>query len=149
MEALEVLGGYPTKPLNPRARMVRFLLSIMVCMGCLLMLHSFLNISKSRKPQDFYSFEVKDANGKSVSLERYRGKVSPHQQNSASKLTELSVGVLLKSLRFSKMLDNWFLRFRYRKYIVFRPNVYNAVLFLLRAGVSGCQRGEPQRTHRQ
>ncbi|XP_036792373.1 probable glutathione peroxidase 8 isoform X2 [Oncorhynchus mykiss] len=74
MEALEVLGGYPTKPLNPRARMVRVLLSMTVCMGCLLMLHSFLKISKSRKPQDFYSFEVKDAKGRSVSLERYRGK---------------------------------------------------------------------------
>ncbi|XP_029534566.1 probable glutathione peroxidase 8 isoform X1 [Oncorhynchus nerka] len=87
MEALEVLGGYPTKPLNPRARMVRVLLSMTVCMGCLLMLHSFLKISKSRKPQDFYSFEVKDARGRSVSLERYRGKVSPHQQDSTSRLT--------------------------------------------------------------
>ncbi|CAB1319242.1 unnamed protein product [Coregonus sp. 'balchen'] len=51
MEALEVLGGYPTKSSNPRTRM-------------------------SRKPQDFYSFEMKDAKGRSVSLERYRSKVT-------------------------------------------------------------------------
>ncbi|CAB1322447.1 unnamed protein product [Coregonus sp. 'balchen'] len=73
---MEALGCYPTKPSNPRARMVRVLLSMTVCMGCLLMLHSFLKISKSRKPQDFYSFEVKDAKGRSVSLEKYRGKAS-------------------------------------------------------------------------
>lgn len=93
MEALEVLGGYPNKPSNPRSRMVRVLLSMTVVMGCLLMLHSFLKIAMSRKPQDFYSFEVKDAKGKSVSLERYRGKVSPHQQNSTSRLTLCTVKV--------------------------------------------------------
>ncbi|KAJ8005545.1 hypothetical protein DPEC_G00119060 [Dallia pectoralis] len=75
MEALEVLGGYRTKPSNQRARMVRVLLSMTVLMGVLLMLHSFLKTAKSMKP-DFYSFEVKDAKGRRVSLERYRGKAS-------------------------------------------------------------------------
>ncbi|XP_064786921.1 probable glutathione peroxidase 8 [Oncorhynchus masou masou] len=98
MEALEVLGGYPTKPSNPRSRMVRVLLSMTVVMGCLLMLHSFLKITKSRKPQDFYSFEVKDAKGRSVSLERYRGKASlvvnvashsEHTENNYRSLQEL------------------------------------------------------------
>ncbi|XP_029573907.1 probable glutathione peroxidase 8 [Salmo trutta] len=98
MEALEVLGGYPNKPSNPRSRMVRVLLSMTVVMGCLLMLHSFLKIAMSRKPQDFYSFEVKDAKGKSVSLERYRGKASlvvnvashsEHTENNYRSLQEL------------------------------------------------------------
>uniref|UniRef100_A0A4W5Q5K4 Glutathione peroxidase n=1 Tax=Hucho hucho TaxID=62062 RepID=A0A4W5Q5K4_9TELE len=43
---------------------------------CALLLCPFLKIAMSRKPQDFYSFEVKDAKGRSVSLERYRGKAS-------------------------------------------------------------------------
>ncbi|KAL0979877.1 hypothetical protein UPYG_G00191030 [Umbra pygmaea] len=74
MEAVDVLGGYPTKPSNTRARIIWVLLSMTVIMGSLFMLYSFLKTAK--RPTDFYSFEVKDAKGRSVSLERYRGKAS-------------------------------------------------------------------------
>lgn len=70
---MEALGGYPTKSSASRAGLLKVLLSVAVCMGSLYLLQS--KLSKSRKAKDFYSFEVKDARGRTVSLEKYRGKV--------------------------------------------------------------------------
>lgn len=73
---MEALGGYPAKSSNPKAKKLRVLFSMTVGVGCLFLLQT--QLVKPRKPKDFYSFEVKDAKGRSVSLEKYRGKVSPH-----------------------------------------------------------------------
>ncbi|XP_061586069.1 probable glutathione peroxidase 8 [Cololabis saira] len=71
---MEALGGYPTKSSNPRIKRLRVLLSMTVGVGCLFLLQT--QLVKPRKPEDFYSFEVKDAKGRTVSLEKYRGKAS-------------------------------------------------------------------------
>ncbi|KAF6739284.1 putative glutathione peroxidase 8 [Oryzias melastigma] len=71
---MEELGGYPTKSSIRKAKMFRVLLSMTVGAGCLFLLHT--QLIKPRKPSDFYSFEVKDAKGRTVSLEKYRGKAS-------------------------------------------------------------------------
>ncbi|XP_056320292.1 probable glutathione peroxidase 8 isoform X2 [Danio aesculapii] len=71
---MEVLGGYPSKSSASRAGLFKVLLSVAVCMGSLYLLQN--KLSKSRKAKDFYSYEVKDARGRTVSLEKYRGKVS-------------------------------------------------------------------------
>ncbi|XP_076006343.1 putative glutathione peroxidase 8 [Genypterus blacodes] len=71
---MEDLGGYPTKSSNPRAKRLTVLLSMTVGVGCLFLLQT--QLVKPRKPEDFYSFEVKDAKGRTVSLEKYRGKAS-------------------------------------------------------------------------
>ncbi len=70
---MEALGGYPTKSSASRAGLIKVLLSVAVCMGSLYLLQS--KLSKSRKAKDFYSYEVKDARSRTVSLEKYRGKV--------------------------------------------------------------------------
>lgn len=74
---MEALGGYPTKPSNPKAKKMTVLLSMTVGVGCLFFLQT--QLVKPRKPVDFYSFDVKDAKGRTVSLDKYRGKVSPHR----------------------------------------------------------------------
>lgn len=71
---MEALGGYPTKSSASSAGLIKVLLSVAVCMGSLYLLQS--KLSKSRKAKDFYSYEVKDARDRTVSLEKYRGKVS-------------------------------------------------------------------------
>ncbi|GLD54272.1 probable glutathione peroxidase 8 [Lates japonicus] len=71
---MEALGGYPAKSSNPKAKKLRVLISMTVGVGCLFLLQT--QLVKPRKPKDFYSFEVKDAKGRSVSLEKYRGKAS-------------------------------------------------------------------------
>lgn len=71
---MEALGGYPTKSSASRAGLLKVFLSVAVCMGSLYLLQS--KLAKSRKAKDFYSYEVKDARGRTVSLEKYRGKVS-------------------------------------------------------------------------
>ncbi|KAM3867988.1 putative glutathione peroxidase 8 [Diretmus argenteus] len=71
---MEALGGYPTKSSNPKAKKITVLLSMTVGVGCLFLLQT--QLVKPRKPMDFYSFEVKDAKGRTVPLERYRGKAS-------------------------------------------------------------------------
>lgn len=73
---MEALGGYPAKSSNPSAKRLTVLLSMTVGVGCLFLLQT--QLVKPRRSKDFYSFEVKDAKGRSVSLEKYRGKVSPH-----------------------------------------------------------------------
>ncbi|XP_066499220.1 probable glutathione peroxidase 8 [Hoplias malabaricus] len=70
---MEALGGYPSKP-SPRSRTLPVLLSLAVCLGSLYLLHS--RLSRPRRLRDFYSFEVKDSRGRTVSLEKYRGKIS-------------------------------------------------------------------------
>lgn len=70
---MEALGGYPTRSSNPKAKKLTVLLSMTVGIGCLFLLQT--QLLKPRKPVDFYTFEVKDAKGKSVLLEKYRGKV--------------------------------------------------------------------------
>lgn len=77
---MEALGGYPAKSSNPKAKKLTVLLSMTVGVGCLFLLQT--QLVKPRKPADFYSFEVKDAKGRTVSLEKYRGKVSPHHHQS-------------------------------------------------------------------
>uniref|UniRef100_A0A8C7WY16 Glutathione peroxidase n=1 Tax=Oryzias sinensis TaxID=183150 RepID=A0A8C7WY16_9TELE len=54
-------------------KMLRVLLSMTVGVGCLFLLQIRLRIKNS---SDFYSFEVQDAKGRTVSLEKYRGKAS-------------------------------------------------------------------------
>lgn len=71
---MEALGGYPAKSSSPKARTLRVVVSMTVGVGCLLLLQTQLN---PRKPADFYAFAVRDAKGRPVSLEKYRGKVSP------------------------------------------------------------------------
>lgn len=76
---MEVLGGYPSKSSSPKTKTLTVLLSMTVGVGCLFLLQSQL---RPRKPTDFYSFEVKDAKGRTVPLEKYRGKVSPQRHTS-------------------------------------------------------------------
>ncbi|AWP07524.1 putative glutathione peroxidase 8 [Scophthalmus maximus] len=71
---MEALGGYPAKSSNPSAKRLTVLLSMTVGVGCLFLLQT--QLVKPRRSKDFYSFEVKDAKGRSVSLEKYRGKAS-------------------------------------------------------------------------
>ncbi|XP_074525611.1 putative glutathione peroxidase 8 [Halichoeres trimaculatus] len=71
---MEALGGYPAKSSNPKAKKLTVLLSMTVGVGCLFLLQT--QLIRPRKPEDFYSFEVKDAKGRTVSLEKYRGKAS-------------------------------------------------------------------------
>ncbi|XP_007557955.1 putative glutathione peroxidase 8 [Poecilia latipinna] len=71
---MEALGGYPTKSSKARIKRLRVLVSMTVGVGCLFLLQTHL--VKPRKQKDFYSFEVKDARGRTVSLEKYRGKAS-------------------------------------------------------------------------
>ncbi|KAG7270415.1 hypothetical protein CRUP_009136 [Coryphaenoides rupestris] len=71
---MEALGGYPTKSSNLKVKRYTVLLSMTVGVGCLFLLQT--QLLRPGKPKDFYSFEVKDARGRSVSLGRYRGKAS-------------------------------------------------------------------------
>ncbi|XP_019744805.1 probable glutathione peroxidase 8 [Hippocampus comes] len=71
---MEALGGYPVKSSAPKVKRLTVLLSMTVGVGCLFLLQT--QLLKPQKPVDFYSFEVKDAKGKTVSLEKYRGKAS-------------------------------------------------------------------------
>ncbi|XP_072537274.1 probable glutathione peroxidase 8 [Salminus brasiliensis] len=70
---MEALGGYPAKS-SQRGKALPALMSLAVCLGSLYLLHT--KLSKPRRTRDFYSFEVKDARGRSISLEKYRGKIS-------------------------------------------------------------------------
>lgn len=76
---MEALGGYPTRSSNPKAKKLTVLLSMTIGVGCLFLLQT--QLLKPRRPPDFYSFEVKDAKGRTVSLEKYRGKVGPHHHH--------------------------------------------------------------------
>ncbi|KAB5567951.1 hypothetical protein PHYPO_G00238700 [Pangasianodon hypophthalmus] len=71
---MEALGGYPSKPPSSRARVVSLILTMTLCITSLYLLHA--KLFRNRKHVDFYSFQVKDTKGRSVSLDKYRGKVS-------------------------------------------------------------------------
>ncbi|KAI5096939.1 putative glutathione peroxidase 8, partial [Silurus meridionalis] len=71
---MEALGGYPSKQSSSRARLVSLILTVTFCISSLYLLHA--KLSRNHHHADFYSFQVKDTKGRSVSLEKYRGKVS-------------------------------------------------------------------------
>ncbi|EDM10365.1 similar to RIKEN cDNA 2310016C16 (predicted) [Rattus norvegicus] len=70
---MEPLGAYPLKCSGPKAKIFAVLLSMVLCTVML-----FLLQLKFLKPRinSFYSFEVKDAKGRMVSLEKFKGKAS-------------------------------------------------------------------------
>ncbi|XP_039327079.1 putative glutathione peroxidase 8 isoform X3 [Saimiri boliviensis] len=69
---MEPLAAYPLKCSGPRAKVFAVLLSMVLCTVTLLLLQL-----KFLKPKinSFYAFEVKDAKGRPVSLEKYKGKI--------------------------------------------------------------------------
>lgn len=73
---MEALGGYPSKApsSSSSSRLLPLLLTATLGVASLYLLHA--QTSRNRKHADFYSFQVKDSKGRSVSLDRYRGKVS-------------------------------------------------------------------------
>ncbi|XP_017825405.1 putative glutathione peroxidase 8 isoform X2 [Callithrix jacchus] len=69
---MEPLAAYPLKCSGPRGKVFAVLLSMVLCTVTL-----FLLQLKFLKPKinSFYAFEVKDAKGRPVSLEKYKGKI--------------------------------------------------------------------------
>lgn len=70
---MEPLSAYPVKCAGPKAKVFAVLLSMLLCTVTL-----FLLQLKFLKPKinSFYAFEVKDAKGRTVSLEKFKGKVT-------------------------------------------------------------------------
>jgi glutathione peroxidase len=70
---MEPLAVHPLKYSGPKAKVFAALLSMVLCTVML-----FLLQLKFLKPKinSFYAFEVKDAKGRTVSLEKFKGKVS-------------------------------------------------------------------------
>ena len=70
---MEPLAVHPGRCSGPKARVFAVLLSMVLCTAML-----FLLQLKFLKPRidSFYTFEVKDAKGRPVSLEKFKGKVS-------------------------------------------------------------------------
>ncbi|XP_059948866.1 probable glutathione peroxidase 8 isoform X1 [Mesoplodon densirostris] len=70
---MEPLTAYPLRCSGPKAKVFAVLLSMVLCTVML-----FLLQLKFLKPKinSFYTFEVKDANGRTVSLEKFKGKVA-------------------------------------------------------------------------
>ncbi|XP_064340675.1 probable glutathione peroxidase 8 isoform X5 [Camelus dromedarius] len=68
---MEPLTAYPLRCSGPKAKVFAVLLSMVLCTVML-----FLLQLKFLKPKinSFYTFEVKDAKGRTVSLEKFRGK---------------------------------------------------------------------------
>ncbi|XP_050803122.1 probable glutathione peroxidase 8 isoform X2 [Gopherus flavomarginatus] len=69
---MEPLTTYPLKCSVPKAKVFVVFLSMVLCTVMLYLLQ--LKFLKP-KIKDFYSFEVKDSRGRTVSLEKYRGKI--------------------------------------------------------------------------
>ncbi|XP_021572070.1 probable glutathione peroxidase 8 isoform X4 [Carlito syrichta] len=69
---MEPLTAYPLKCSGPKAKVFAVLLSMVLCTVML-----FLLQLKFLKPKinSFYAFEVKDAKGRNVSLEKFKGKI--------------------------------------------------------------------------
>ncbi|XP_014415771.1 probable glutathione peroxidase 8 isoform X3 [Camelus dromedarius] len=69
---MEPLTAYPLRCSGPKAKVFAVLLSMVLCTVML-----FLLQLKFLKPKinSFYTFEVKDAKGRTVSLEKFRGKI--------------------------------------------------------------------------
>ncbi|XP_005392764.1 PREDICTED: probable glutathione peroxidase 8 isoform X2 [Chinchilla lanigera] len=70
---MEPLAAHPLKCSGPKAKVFAVLLSMVLCTVML-----FLLQLKFLKPKinSFYAFEVKDAKGRTVSLEKFKGKVT-------------------------------------------------------------------------
>ena len=71
---MEALGGYRSKSSKWKERTLKVFLSLAFCMGGLFLVQH--KLIRSTKTEDFYSFDVLDAKGRTMSLEKYRGKVS-------------------------------------------------------------------------
>ncbi|XP_026996124.1 probable glutathione peroxidase 8 isoform X2 [Tachysurus fulvidraco] len=69
---MEALGGYPSKASSSRPRLMSLIITVTLCISSLYLLHA--KISRNRKHASFYSFHVTDTKGRSVSLDKYRGK---------------------------------------------------------------------------
>ncbi|XP_068846790.1 probable glutathione peroxidase 8 isoform X1 [Capricornis sumatraensis] len=70
---MEPLTAYPLRCSGPKAKAFAVLLSMVLCTVMLFLLQlKFLR----PKINSFYTFEVKDANGRAVSLEKFKGKVA-------------------------------------------------------------------------
>ncbi|KAM6157323.1 putative glutathione peroxidase 8 isoform 2-T2 [Erethizon dorsatum] len=69
---MEPLAAHPLKCSGPKAKVFAVLLSMVLCTMML-----FLLQLKFLKPKinSFYAFEVKDAKGRTVSLEKFKGKI--------------------------------------------------------------------------
>ncbi|XP_049719850.1 probable glutathione peroxidase 8 isoform X2 [Elephas maximus indicus] len=69
---MEPLTAYPLKCSGPKAKVFAVFLSMVLCTVLL-----FLLQLKFLKPRinSFYTFEVKDAKGRAVSLEKFKGKI--------------------------------------------------------------------------
>ncbi|XP_006626629.1 probable glutathione peroxidase 8 [Lepisosteus oculatus] len=71
---MDTLSSYPLKSSVPKARMFLVLFTMTICTAGLFLLQN--KLFKPRKNKDFYSLEVRDLRGRTVSLEKYRGKAS-------------------------------------------------------------------------
>ncbi|XP_036756250.2 probable glutathione peroxidase 8 isoform X2 [Manis pentadactyla] len=69
---MEPLLAYPLRCSGPKAKVFAVLLSMVLCTVML-----FLLQLKFLRPQinSFYTFEVKDAHGRTVSLEKFKGRI--------------------------------------------------------------------------
>ncbi|XP_048224279.1 probable glutathione peroxidase 8 isoform X3 [Perognathus longimembris pacificus] len=76
---MEPLVPHPLKCSGPKAKMFAVLLSMILCTVML-----FLLQLKFLKPKmnSFYAFEVKDAKGRTVSLEKFKGKILQRRNQS-------------------------------------------------------------------
>ncbi|KAL2779705.1 putative glutathione peroxidase 8 isoform c [Daubentonia madagascariensis] len=76
---MEPLTAYPLKCSGPKAKVFAVLLSMVLCTVML-----FLLQLKFLKPKinSFYTFEVKDAKGRTVSLEKFKGKILQRRNQS-------------------------------------------------------------------
>lgn len=70
---MEPLTAHPPRCSGPKAKVLAVLLSMVLCTGTLFLLQ--LRFLKP-KTNSFYAFEVKDAKGRPISLEKFKGKVS-------------------------------------------------------------------------
>ncbi|XP_036136261.1 probable glutathione peroxidase 8 isoform X2 [Molossus molossus] len=68
---MEPLAAHPPRCSGPKAKVLAVLLSMALCTGTLFLLQLKLLQPKSNS---FYAFEVKDAKGRPVSLEKFKGK---------------------------------------------------------------------------
>ncbi|XP_063114215.1 probable glutathione peroxidase 8 isoform X3 [Cavia porcellus] len=69
---MEPLSVHPLKCSGPKAKVFAVLLSMVLCTMMLFLLQlKFLR----PKINSFYAFEVKDAKGRVVSLEKFKGKI--------------------------------------------------------------------------
>ncbi|XP_075397154.1 putative glutathione peroxidase 8 isoform X2 [Tenrec ecaudatus] len=69
---MEPLAASPLKYSGPKAKVFAAFLSMVLCTVLLFLLQ--LKFLKTRI-NSFYAFEVKDANGRTVSLEKFKGKI--------------------------------------------------------------------------